>query len=259
MDPAARRSYERELAGSPLMELPVELRVKIYGYVLDTTAHETPLTHLSGIVRKTPALFQVSTQIHDEACSVFYASQTFVVADMCVELNAIETLLRHASAAGVCKTVKLLVRHRIPPVFGPICDSRHGKLALSKLPQKYVRFVEQQEATGKRVNEFDILEQVAADYDESLAKSTTLLANHEVSSEHITFDTADAGVDMGLERITSYPAELDIATAIRNGTFDWDDFEEDFGLSKTAKDAGRSFLVRLIEKSRIAVQKHERN
>lgn len=65
---------------SPLLELPAELRNKIY---FDVLVSEKPLgiakqTHIYDVRHKAPALLQTCRQIREEARTIFYSNNTFL-------------------------------------------------------------------------------------------------------------------------------------------------------------------------------------
>ncbi len=85
------------------LDLPPELRNKIYGTALGTDAN-----HHVSIRQETPALLFTSQQIHDEAASIYYSTNRF-----CIRREFCEDWLKTRQP----ETLRLLTKLRIVQVF----------------------------------------------------------------------------------------------------------------------------------------------
>lgn len=75
---AARKAKEN--APFPFMDLPVELRVKVYAYLFENVAEVIDLDPDNfRSIRKKQSIFYVSRRVHEEASHYFYSSKTFRV------------------------------------------------------------------------------------------------------------------------------------------------------------------------------------
>jgi hypothetical protein len=82
---------------SPLLELPPELRNTIYHLVLTSNNGEYVEITLK-VVKKQTALLRVCSQIRNEATQIFYATNTFLIADLLGQEKEINRFMKNAAA-----------------------------------------------------------------------------------------------------------------------------------------------------------------
>jgi translation elongation factor EF-G len=106
---------------SPLLELPPELRNTIYHLVLTSNNGEYVEITLK-VVKKQTALLRVCSQIRNEATQIFYATNTFLIADLLGQEKEINRFMKNA-AANMKLVPRLVTQFKPPKLPSQITDT----------------------------------------------------------------------------------------------------------------------------------------